>query len=315
MSPSAGRGCSVAILSVDPVPRSETSQQSLGQDGAVTKTADLIYQVIVDADHSPTEIEVATDGNTTVPEVGSEHPNDPHRRLKVKTPTRSDEDPYTWFVRLSYSNQVQEGSLNPHPLLQRPRIVAMGSRQLRRQIFLDRAGSPIVNTADQPYTTPVEVDHWDRFVRIVANFATMSEQFRAAWDGALNSNSFHGDAPGTVLVSMPTVVEATENNITFAKATLELFFRAEGWQPRLLSQGLRQKVWKDNDPEAPDATFTIEAIPDPNSATVTEEMYLDQYGRSVGTDPALAAEQIVLWYRDKNIAPLNLPPLVIPTPR
>jgi len=148
------------------------------------------------------------------------------------------DDGLQWKVTASFGKVENQGSpLNDPPEIQ------WGFEQFQRIIDRDINGTAILNSADDPFQQPIEIDDSRPSLTISRNEANFNASLAFQYRDAVNSTGFFGTGPGMVKVSNISSSRQFDQQIGFYwKTTYEFHFNPQGWDKIILDQGFREKI-------------------------------------------------------------------------
>lgn len=226
----------------------------------------------------------------TIPQLGHQHPYD--RFLYVKNrKVKTYEGAFVYEVTCDYSTiSTERREKTPDPLKQKPGIRWTFVTNEER-IDRDIKGVAITNSAKQSFDPPITKPIHDLALQYDRNDRYFSPTRALKYKGKVNSDTFLGAPPGTV---MCTIFDADkvydEENGDYYHVTFEFQFRLEevlgkryGWLRRILDEG----YYEESDTEKnEDGTPKLIPIKDDNSQHVVVPVKLDGNGGilKVGAD-------------------------------
>jgi len=222
-------------------PEWSTAEAPIDRSGS---SARLSWTVLLDGRDSFVQAPITARQAPGIPRVGQRHPTDPTAVCRSVEPKSL--SPILWRVTASYAtpsgatNEKGE-SLNP---LDAPPEISYDFEQIQQMIDTDLDDKPIVNTAGDPFDPKPEIPYGRPLVRITRNeqeFPGAKARDYAGGRGAINSDAFKGWPPGTVRCRNISGTDQTEGEFAYCRVTYEFICDAEGWQPRPLNIGLREK--------------------------------------------------------------------------
>jgi hypothetical protein len=174
------------------------------------------------------------------------------------------EDGLQVIVSLSYGKQP-EGAKNP---LTEPIKISGSFAQFTKIVDYDINGTPIVNSAKDPFTDPCEIDDSRFVLSITKNEASMNASLAYQFRDAVNATPFFGAGPGQVKVAgISFNSEESEEFGTYWPTTYQFHFDPRGFQKSFLDQGFREIV------AGKAQTILVQGVP------VTEAKLLNGQGR------------------------------------
>ncbi len=251
-------------------------------------------------------------------EIGDRHPLNGWVFLNKLTPTVAG-DRLHWDVRGDYTAGTLNIAATQNPL-EAPTEVAWSSATYSEPVTVDIDGNAVVNSAGQPFDPPLTQDRHPVVATIVYN----SESYDP--NTALNFQDYVNDAPATIanLENVPErmarilEIGATQQyweDITYWRVTVKVEINNEplwdedgdhegqGWDRRVLDQGLFEKITVGEGEEAEDKTVRMRTD---DGEEVTEPLKLDGEGGKL--DPQ-TDDPVFLTYKtfkEADFSQLNL---------
>jgi len=179
-----------------------------------------------------------------IPRVGQRHPADPTAVCRSVDPKAI--SPTLWRVTASYyspSGGVNEQGEPVNPL-DMPPEVHWGFEQIMQQVDTDLDGNPIVNAAGDPFDPLHEISYARPVLSVTRNEQTFPIALARAYAGgrgAVNSDGFRGWPPKTAKCRNISGDDQRAGDIAYCRVTYEIAFDADGWQPKFLDVGFREK--------------------------------------------------------------------------
>jgi hypothetical protein len=208
-------------------------------------------------------------------------------------------DDSSWVVTVDYGpydpTQFPEDPLN-HPIK-----LSWGENRFEKQVFEDRNGDPVVNSAGDYFDPPVSADDSRPTLRIVRNERTYDPIYANSWKDTLNADTFFGFAPATVKLSVP-LGELEYNPICgfYYVVTYQFEVNANGWKKQILDQGMRQVV-----------SGVKSNILDDNGEQISSPALLDGSGKKLATGGTPASLTFEI-YQESDFTQLGLDPYTAP---
>ncbi|MBN1377863.1 MAG: hypothetical protein JXA04_01355 [Gammaproteobacteria bacterium] len=143
----------------------------------------------------------------------------------------------------------------------------------------DGSGSPtvaIVNSANESYDPPLTKEISDKVLRITRNQENFDHDQAHQYEGAVNSDTFWGYAPGKVKCKRIEGRETRVMDLVYWVVVYEFEIRQDshGWQRRIRDEGYRKKTGTDSEGKP-----TYETIVDDNGTPLSQTSLLDGEGQ------------------------------------
>lgn len=184
------------------------------------------------------EVAVGVNGQS-IPLVGSAHPNVPTATVLSVRPDPVDGFFTDFIVTVEYSTDAPSADEDQLPT-ERPWDIAwdsvIESMAIDAEISSNPAvnGSPITNSAGQPFDPPYEIATYSAILRVVRNEVAFSVTTAKLYTGKLNSDSFLGSDPLTCKCTKIAGRRFFEQNAYWWEVTYEFVFKDD----RTLYQGV-----------------------------------------------------------------------------
>jgi len=152
----------------------------------------------------------------------------------------SSEDGLDWIVTANYGTPEEE----ENPLNERPKV-SWSLAQFQENVEYDINGKPILNSAGEPYSEPVQIDQSRLVLTITRNEASFNPALALAYADAVSATTFKGAPAGKVKVANIASTEEEHKNVAggvYSKTTYTFHFNSRGFQKKLLDHGFREKV-------------------------------------------------------------------------
>ncbi len=151
----------------------------------------------------------------------------------VIQPEQSHDDPTVWQVRCEFSTDV------PIDPLSRPVILRVSSITRKIAIYEDTNGDAILNSADDPFDPPVEIDITDIQCEFTKNYGSVDLAFIHAWTNTINSVPWFGADKHNAKIERITATEKFDWNLTYAEYVFTIVIRTygTGWDKSVLDAG------------------------------------------------------------------------------
>lgn len=225
----------MAVLSV-----TELGNASGSIDQRLQKRFDKRYRVLTDDALDGLPVVLSASGLPSVFDLYT----DPNGNLVVgcictDLQASQDENPYVWEVVATFSTLAADPSKQEELPTRRPPEIRWSTTQYQRVIQQDGIGFPIQNSAREPFDPPVEVDDSRPTLHISRYQSSFDPNVMSDYKNAVNSDTFFGFAPGTVMCKGISAASHYENGVFCWKVDYEFHMRPDGWQLKLLDQGYR----------------------------------------------------------------------------
>jgi hypothetical protein len=208
----------------------------------------------------PDEEEASVLIGSGMPVILAPHPTVPQLRCtSVKVKQHTDNDPFVWTATVAWqslilrrsakNNSSDPSQRDPNPL-QRPPILSFTTERFQRPVFKDKKGKAVVNSAGDPFETPLLVDDFRPTVTISRNVASWSiTEWRNAIN-CVNDSPFLGFDIGDVKLADLTGQSQFENNQYFYTKTGVFHVTNDtenGWLAEVLDCGYQKLLSVDAD--------------------------------------------------------------------
>lgn len=170
-------------------------------------------------------------------QYGFGHDDDPECHAKSIDIRRSTDSPYIWDVTVEYDSEVQDWDENP---LARPTVIDYSFSKYQEVYWQDVNNNPVVNAAGIYFDPPIERDQSRLLITMTRNELVFPLANALAYQDATNSDAWFGCAIGTCKMNNITGKFTKEAGISFYECVYEVEVRYEGWQHKILNQGLTQ---------------------------------------------------------------------------
>ena len=142
-----------------------------------------------------------------------------------------------FIVRAKYDNRRIEEAEDP---LQRAAVWSSYTRQIELILPFDAQGLPYVNAANDPFDEPIPTLVTILGFSIRKNFATYDPWTLAAWNNAVNTDTWAGGVqPGFAQIATVTPSEPkSEGEVSFFELVTKVEINPYGWQPvQIMNKG------------------------------------------------------------------------------
>jgi len=256
-----------------------------GDDGQVEENASRrtkVYTVLTDSAADDVAVVLAADG---LPVWNAPWPGDGQFGVRGRVGRRVSTK--LWEVTISYVRQTwgglgsSGGDPAADPLDQPPQI-SWRSNASNEAIDEDVEGNAIINSAGEPFESPVTEEFHDSVLVIRENIAAYDESVHRLYRGALNANEYRGAPPGVAKIASIQGERVFSGELTYWQRTTEVHFRETGWDHRLLDQGFREDAGTDSDNKP-----VYRQIVDQKGQPLSSPVLLDGSGNKLaaGADP------------------------------
>jgi hypothetical protein len=149
-----------------------------------------------------------------------------------------DEDGYLkWLASIRYSTITpDEQKANENPTL-RPADVRWNVKRFNKPMTIDYNGLTIVNSADDAFDPPLEVEVVRQVLTISRNEGSFNPSLSQEYANSINSDVWYGAEPGTVLCHPFEAERQYEQNMYFWRVTYQFEFDRDGFYAIVLDQG------------------------------------------------------------------------------
>lgn len=145
-------------------------------------------------------------------------------------------DGKSWIVTVTYGPYDPE--VQPQSPLERPLKVNWGNAVYQKNADFDIDGDPILNSAEESFLDPIDVDDSQPVLTIVRAEETFDVDRAYQYRRAINSDIFLGADPGKIKLAPITAELARDQDIGwYWMVTYEFFYNPDGWVKKVLDQG------------------------------------------------------------------------------
>ena len=270
------------------------------------RTGKARYTVSFDGTDTPHEMSILATATSDVPSVGDSYPGDAWLICDSAIP-KPTKGLNLWtvdcrYVRGGWSVPEQE----ENPLKQKP-IIRYYSVITTEQIDKDINGSPIQNSAGEPFDPPITAEIYTHAIEIVRNERSFSQQKAETYRNSLNGTVFWGASPGKCWMSRMDGEEIVSGDYEYVKMTYEIQFRKDGWARRIVDQGYRVKGVMPSTTSSSGQTATVN-LTDKDGLPLAEPHLLDGAGNKL----VLAEGVEAYWHEFEILEKVNWRPLDLP---
>ena len=234
---------------------------SIGRD--LVRTYKLTYLVKTDAPED-TAADIMLDATIGLPvQFVTPMPGDPRAvAVSLDSCERLENDPNSWHVSYTFDNASrQRDSSNDSDPTDLSPILDYGVETMTRHVTKGVDDAPHLNAAGDPFE-PVEVEDYQNYLTAERCELTFNFTVAGLYNNAVNSDYFHGAAPGTLRVKI-VPKQQFRNGVEYFRVRYEFKYKPQGWQRRDLNEGMRQLVDSDVevDPPTDPPTYVKHKIP------------------------------------------------------
>lgn len=226
-----------------------------------------------------------------VPLLGSQHPNDPTRRVRSVMPAASPDSQYLWIVAVEYSSKASDGNpaLVENPLA-RPAEISWDFEDTTEPRYTYEDGSAILNTNGELLDPQPQEIVSDGIMTYTRNYSAFDITTFLDFKDAVNRTDW--TVPGTGGRTAPagcakikglSANQQTENNVAFVRISVRVGFKSlnqdgsGGWTQRIPAMGRNELK---SSPTSP-GTLALRAILDDLGQPVSDPVFLTDVGRAV----------------------------------
>lgn len=149
------------------------------------------------------------------------------------------EDGLTWELHLDFSN---DATISENPLND-PYEFEWDMTSFSRVVDYDINNRPIMNTAGDFYSDPVEINDFLPTLSATGNHLEFNAGLAYSYRNAVNSDWWNGFSPGTLQVLAIKGTRQYQEGFGFYwKSTYQLMVNPDGFDVTLASRGLRERV-------------------------------------------------------------------------
>lgn len=272
--------------------------------GTAQRTARDEYQVIVTAATDDCNVvRNAVDPSTSlaIPQLGAPYsPSDPGMVCSgVDIQLEHPPDFQAYVVNVDFTTGAAGNPSDPDNPFDIPPHIRWSHVGSTEQIYLDRQGNPIVNSAKQPFDPSIEDEFYDLVAFIQGNVEEFDPVFAASYMNGINNAPFLIRGT-TVLTGVAKIIqfdadESVLNGVDYFAVTLGLRFRTDGWIRKILDNGTM---------ELNASGFPVNIL-DEQGSPITEPVFLDGLGHQLEAGPPVFLN--VDTRKLVNFAPLGIP--------
>lgn len=151
------------------------------------------------------------------------------------------EHPEVFAIEAEFGSGKYEKIVYDNPL-DEPAVVTWDSTSSFVPIYIDRDGTPIVNSAGCTFDPTIEEEVFDLVLTVERNELTFDPIQASAYHGAVNSDGFLGFAPGTAQLRKRKATSQTKTFedgavLHFWRVYTEIQFRWDGWARKVIDEG------------------------------------------------------------------------------
>jgi hypothetical protein len=194
----------------------EVGGRNQTQGEGTQRRAKQIFDVFTDdRTHTPPQILAATG----IPLLFAVCPWDSNLFAYDLQTDQNGENPFLWKVTIQYTSlsfgingKTDPSQRDPNPTA-RPALIDIDTEEYMEAVLYDINGSPLRNSANDPFDPPFELQRYMPVIRITKNVASGSFDYSTIKDynGAKNSDTFLGFSPGELRIWLRASREFEEN--------------------------------------------------------------------------------------------------------
>ncbi len=148
---------------------------------------------------------------------------------------------FTYVATVEYSSEMPAPK-DDNPLNEPPEAEWSGVESTEAT-YTDRDGQAVLNTAGDYFFDPtLETTLVNPVLTISRNEVDFSAPFVFDFAGKINSADFYGAAAKHLRMKTPRAKRKWHDGQPYWNVTYEFEYKRGGWQPKVLNQGLREKV-------------------------------------------------------------------------
>ena len=168
-------------------------------------------------------------------------------------------------------------------------------------VYVDRQGDPITNSAGETFDPPVSRLFFDSQVTVTRNVPFHDQAFALSYKGKANAGSFNVDGhlvnpEKALVVGWSGQNGLIQNGFTYARETIRIALRGDGWKRNLLDQGYTER----------DGANRQQVIKDDSGAPMNQPVKLDGAGHRL-EEGAAAVFLVKEVYDVIDYSGINLP--------
>jgi len=242
------------------------SNDFVNEDGTIAGGSRRFFDVYFDENDTSVNRAFIAKADSRVPQLGDPHPYDAWIYVLSRDAIVDDESSFLYHVTIHYQ-EVR------NPLAEAP-IIEWLSAATTEPVDTDWEGNPILTSSDEPFDPPMTEEFDDLIMRATYNLAVFNPIGAMNYKGAINSDYFLGFAPeqAKVKVYSGREIRAITGNY-YVEISLEIHFRASGWERKPLDQGFRVKG------AITDGVQEYTTIKDDEGNPISEPVLLDGLGQ------------------------------------
>jgi len=202
-----------------------------------------VFTVLFDEEDDPAARPLLARSAPGIPRPWASHPY--HRWMTVQAKHVETISPILYKVTVTYKaetkSKIGRDDTPVSPLAMPPEenwYFATTNEPIDRDI----EGNPLTNSAGESFDPPLTREFHDLVGRIIKNQVAYNPVMAYEYIGSINSDSFRGFPPETVLCRVFTGDEVYTPYMKYYRVTYEFQVRFDGWKRRVLDQGFREYV-------------------------------------------------------------------------
>lgn len=200
------------------------------------------FTIAFDNKDNPIQRPLLANEANGVPHYGDYHPF--NQWLYVDNKTVTAQSPILFEVLVHYTSaDIKPHQNGPVAPWDEPPIVRWGSCVSNEKIDKDVNGKAIVNSAKESPDPPITEDVYDSTLTITDNVKSFNDDHATYYKNKVNSNTFYGKPPGSVLCTEYASEDAWFGKTKYYKRTRQFVIRipvlpgVKGWTKRILDEG------------------------------------------------------------------------------
>lgn len=152
------------------------------------------------------------------------------------------DDPCQWTMTITYGSDDTEQDPNP---LNEPWVYSVNYDSEQVAVQRDVHNRPILNTAGDFFDSVMEIDQAAPTLTARRNFPSFPWNIANQYTNTINRDSVFGASPKTLkfmrLSGQQQQTKVNDQDLIYFDVSVEIAFRRDGWNRKVLNQGFREK--------------------------------------------------------------------------